>query len=154
MTCSQFKDIFRRIINLIQTLGNKYPSKNPEITRNILEGKVDELQESKTKHLLENCLKKVSYKVKILWSILVMIPIKNNKYRQKAKKRSSRKSRFARKNGRNNQRFESRPLQKLSQFFKETLELKETSNLPDVKSIAKSVKGNIEDIWEETCLEK
>ena len=154
MTCSQFKDIFRRIINLIQTLGKKYPSKNPEITRNILEGKVDELQESKTKHLLENCLKKVSYKVKILWSILVMIPIKNNKYRQKAKKRSSRKSRFARKNGRNNQRFESRPLQKLSQFFKETLELKETSNLPDVKSIAKSVKGNIEDIWEETCLEK
>ena len=154
MTCSQFKDIFRRIINLIQTLGNKYPSKNPEITRNILEGKVDELQESKTKHLLENCLKKVSYKVKILWSTLVMIPIKNNKYRQKAKKRSSRKSRFARKNGRNNQRFESRPLQKLSQFFKETLELKETSNLPDVKSIAKSVKGNIEDIWEETCLEK
>ena len=154
MTCSQFKDIFRRIINLIQTLGNKYPSKNPEITRNILEGKVDELQESKTKHLLENCLKKVSYKVKILWSTLVMIPIKNNKYRQKAKKRSSRKSRFARKNERNNQRFESRPLQKLSQFFKETLELKETSNLPDVKSIAKSVKGNIEDIWEETCLEK
>ena len=154
MTCSQFKDIFRRIINLIQTLGNKYPSKNPEITRNILEGKVDELQESKTKHLLENCLKKVSYKVKILWSTLVMIPIKNNKCRQKAKKRSSRKSRFARKNERNNQRFESRPLQKLSQFFKETLELKETSNLPDVKSIAKSVKGNIEDIWEETCLEK
>ena len=154
MTCSQFKDIFRRIINLIQTLGNKYPSKNPEITRNILEGKVDELQESKTKHLLENCLKKVSYKVKILWSTLVMIPIKNNKCRQKAKKRSSRKSRFTRKNERNNQRFESRPLQKLSQFFKETLELKETSNLPDVKSIAKSVKGNIEDIWEETCLEK
>ena len=154
MTCSQFKDIFRRIINLIQTLGNKYPSKNPEITRNILEGKVDELQESKTKHLLENCLKKVSYKVKILWSTLVMIPIKNNKCRQKAKKRSSRKSRFTRKNERNNQRFESRPLQKLSQFFKETLELKETSNLPDVNSIAKSVKGNIEDIWEETCLEK
>ena len=83
-----------------------------------------------------------------------MIPIKNNKCRQKAKKRSSRKSRFTRKNERNNQRFESRPLQKLSQFFKETLELKETSNLPDVKSIAKSVKGNIEDIWEETCLEK
>ena len=154
MTCSQFKDIFRRIINLIQTLGNKYPSKNPEITRNILEGKVDQLQESKTKHLLENCLKKVSSKVTILWSTLVMIPIKNNKYRQKAKKRSSRKSRFARKNERSNQRFESRPLQKLSQFFKETLELKETSNLPDVKSIAKSVKGNIEDIWEETCLEK
>ena len=154
MTCSQFKDIFRRIINLIQTLGNKYPSKNPEITRNILEGKVDQLQESKTKHLLENCLKKVSSKVTILWSTLVMIPIKNNKYRQKAKKRSSRKSRFARKNERNNQRFELRPLQKLSQFFKETLELKETSNLPDVKSIAKSVKGNIEDIWEETCLEK
>ena len=35
-----------------------------------------------------------------------------------------------------------------------TKQFKETLDLPDVKSIAKSVKENIEDIWEETCVER
>ena len=35
-----------------------------------------------------------------------------------------------------------------------TKQFKQTLDLLDVKSIAKSVKQNIEDIWEETCVER
>ena len=35
-----------------------------------------------------------------------------------------------------------------------TKQSKETLDLPDVKSTAKSVKENIEDIWEETYVER
>ena len=35
-----------------------------------------------------------------------------------------------------------------------TKQFKETLDVPDVKSIAKSVKENIEDIWKEACVER
>ena len=76
MSYSQFKDNFRRIINPIQTLGKKYPSKKRELLEIFSSEK-----ESKTKNSLENS--KGCSNDTVLRSTLAMIPIKNNKYKKK-----------------------------------------------------------------------
>ena len=72
---SQFKDNFRRMINPIQTLGKKYPSKKRELLEIFSSEK-----ESKTKNSLENS--KGCSNDTILQSTLAMIPIKINKYKK------------------------------------------------------------------------
>ena len=55
VTYSQFKDNFQQIINPIQSLGKKYPSKKGKLLEIFLSEKWTNIKESKTKHSLENC---------------------------------------------------------------------------------------------------
>ena len=81
-----------------------------------------------------------------------MIPIKNNKYKQKAKKNGLVEAAVLKeKTKRNNNLNRDYRKNDRATFTKQ---FKETLDLPDVKNIAKSVKENIEDIWEETCVER
>ena len=82
-----------------------------------------------------------------------MIPIKNNKYKQKAKKNGLVEAAVLKEKTKeiiNNLNWDYR--KNYCTTF--TKQFKETLDLPDVKNIAKSVKENIEDIWEETCVER
>ena len=93
---SQLKDNFRFLINPIRPLGKKHPSKKRELLEISSREKWTNMKESKTKHSLENC---TSYSNdKVLRSTIAMIPIKSNKYKQKARNtRSSRSDRKKRK---------------------------------------------------------
>ena len=151
VTYSQFKDNFRRIINPIQSLRKKYPSKKRELLEIFSRKKWTNIKVSKTKHSLENCTS--CSNDKILRSTLAIIPIKNNKYKQKAKKNTLVKTAvLPEKNEEIINNFNQDYRKNYRTTF--TKQFKETLDLPDVKSIAKSVKENIEDIWEETCVER
>ena len=82
-----------------------------------------------------------------------MIPIKNNKYKQKAKKNGLVEAAILKEKTKEK-------IYNLNRDYRKnyrttfTKQFKETLDLPDVKNIAKSVKENIEDIWEETCVER
>ena len=151
MTYSQFKDNFRRIINPIQSLGKKYRSKKRELLEIFSSEKWTNIKESKTKHSLENCTG--CYNDTVLRSTLAMIPIKNNKYKQKAKKNGLVEAAILKEKTKEK-------IYNLNRDYRKnyrttfTKQFKETLDLPDVKIIAKSVKENIEDICEETCVER
>ena len=81
-----------------------------------------------------------------------MIPIKNNKYKQKAKKNGLVEAAVLKEKTKRNNNLNRDYRKNYRATF--TKQFKETLDLPDVKSIAKSVKENIEDIWEETCVER
>ena len=82
-----------------------------------------------------------------------MIPIKNNKYKQKAKKNGLVEAAILKEKTKEK-------IYNLNRDYRKnyrttfTKQFKETLDLPDVKNIAKSVKENIEDICEETCVER
>ena len=151
VTYSQFKNNFRRIINPIQSLGKKYPLKKGKLLEIFSSEKWTNIKESKTKHSLENCTG--CYNDTVLRSALAMIPIKNNKYKQKAKKNGLVEAAVLKEKTKeiiNNLNWDYR--KNYCTTF--TKQFKETLDLPDVINIAKSVKENIEDIWEETCVER
>ena len=84
MSYSQFKDNFPRIINPIQSLGKKYPSKKRELLEIFSSEK-----ESKTKHALENC--KGCSNDTVLRSTLAFYSNKKQQIQKKAKKNFERK---------------------------------------------------------------
>ena len=81
-----------------------------------------------------------------------MIPIKTNKYKQKAKENGLVEAAVLKEKTKRNNNLNRDYRKNYRATF--TKQFKETLDLPDVKSIAKSVKENIEDIWEETCVER
>ena len=151
VTSSQFKDNFRRIINPIQSLRKKYPSKKRELLEIFSSEKWTNIKKLKTKHSLENCTGCSSDTV--LPSTLAMIPIKNNKHKQKANENGLVEAAVLKEKTKE-------IINNLNRDYRKnyrttfTKQFKKTLGLPDVKNIAKSVKENIEDIWEETCVER
>ena len=81
-----------------------------------------------------------------------MIPIKTNKYKQKAKENGLVEAAVLKEKTKRNNNLNRDYRKNYRATF--TKQFKETLDLPDVKNIAKSVKENIEDIWEETCVER
>ena len=81
-----------------------------------------------------------------------MIPIKTNKYKQKAKENGLVEATVLKEKTKRNNNLNRDYRKNYRATF--TKQFKETLDLPDVKNIAKSVKENIEDIWEETCVER
>ena len=84
VTYSQFKDNFWWIINPIQSLGKKQPSKKWELLEIFSREKCTNIKVSKTKYSLENCTDYSNDK--ILRITLAMIPIKTINTNKKLKK--------------------------------------------------------------------
>ena len=82
-----------------------------------------------------------------------MIPIKSPTYIQKAKKASLIESMVLQKNTKQIVNDLNRDYRK-NYRTTFTTEFKNTLNIPNVKKTAKLIKKNIEELWEETCVER
>ena len=142
---------FREISKPIQYLSKKYPTKNVEFLEIFSYENWDNLKKRKTKHSLINC--KGCLDNKKLRSTLAMIPIKSPTYIQKAKKASLIESMVLQENTKQIVNDLNRDYRK-NYRTTFTTEFKNTLNIPNVKKTAKLIKKNIEELWEETCVER
>ena len=105
------------------------------------------MKEKKTKHSLIDC--KGSLNNKKLRSTLTMIPIKSPAYTQKAKKAGLIESMVL-------QEKTKQTVNDLNRDYRTTFttEFKNTLNIHNAKKTLKLIKKNIEELWEETSIER
>ena len=141
---------FREITKPIQSLDKKHSANKVEFLEISSSKNWDKLKERKTKHSLIDC--KGCLNNKKLRSILAMILIKSPVYIQKAKKAGLIESMVLQEKTKQIVNDLNRDYRNYHTTF--TTEFKKTLIIPTVKKTAKLNKKNIEELWEETCIER
>ena len=141
---------FREITKPIQSLDKKHPANKVEFLEISSSKNWDRLKERKTKYSLIDC--KGCLNNKKLRSILAMILIKSPVYIQKAKKAGLIESMVLQEKRKQIVNDLNRDYRNYHTTF--TTEFKKTLNITTVKKTAKLIKKIIEELWEETCIER
>ena len=142
---------FREITKPLQSLSKKHPTKKIEFLEIFSSKNWDNLKEKKTKHSLIDC--KGCLNNKKLRSTLAMIPIKIPAYIQKAKKAGLIESMVLQEKAKQIVNDLNRDYCKNYRTTFKT-EFKNSLNIPNAKKTAKLIKKNIEELWEETSVER